>query len=131
MKRRVLLADDEPAILATLGEVLGQHGFDVLTVSSATSAIEALSAEPFDAVVTDLHMETETAGYRVVEAAARQPVLPAIILVSGYPDLAYEWRRRGAHAYFEKPTALSTLVETIEKLLLRLPAKPRTRGKTA
>ncbi|MCA9570555.1 MAG: response regulator [Myxococcales bacterium] len=55
---RILVVDDEPAILVAVERVLRRH--EVVTVDSAAAAWERLSAEPFDVVLCDLVMPEET-----------------------------------------------------------------------
>ena len=47
MKRRILLVDDEPAILLTLKALLEIHGFEVETASSARDAKSKLRNSTF------------------------------------------------------------------------------------
>ena len=118
MPSRVLIVDDEPAILSTLSEILQLEGFAVETASSGQTAKAALVNRRFDAVITDVKMETPTAGYEVVEIAVKQNPRPATIVMSACPDLSSEWKARGAQAFFEKPTPMSELLHTIAELLV-------------
>src|ERR1700719_4444723 len=61
MKRRILLVDDELAILLTLKAVLEIQGFDVTTASSAREAKMKLRQHQFHMVITDNRMESENA----------------------------------------------------------------------
>jgi DNA-binding NtrC family response regulator len=119
MKRRMLVVDDEAAIRLTAVAICEVNGFQVQAASSGREAIEALSAAAFDVVVTDLKMETETAGFDVAEFAAKQFPRPIIIVVSAYPKLGMDWKQRGVHAFFEKPTDTSALLRCIEEMLAR------------
>ena len=74
MKRRILLADDELAILLTLRAILEANGFEVETCTSTREAKEKLRNGTFDMVITDMWMETETSGLEVIRAARRQSV---------------------------------------------------------
>ena len=76
MKRRILLVDDELAILLTLKAVLEMNDFEVETAASAREARSKLKAGVFHMVITDLRMENESAGLEVVRAA-KQAALPA------------------------------------------------------
>ena len=83
MKRRILLVDDELAILLTLKAVLEIHGFDVETAASAREAKSKLRAHTYHMVITDMRMENERAGIEVVRAAreAEYEVCPDSIIV--------------------------------------------------
>jgi CheY-like chemotaxis protein len=84
---KLLLADDEPSILVTLRMILISEGFDVHTAASAKAAKAALVQISFDVIVTDLSMESTTAGYEVVHAARTQTRKPATLVLSGFPRL--------------------------------------------
>jgi DNA-binding NtrC family response regulator len=119
MQRRVLVVDDESTIRLTTAAILETKGFEVQTASCTQEALAAMSAVQFDLIVTDLKMETDTAGFDVAEFAAKQTSHPIIIMVSAYPKLATDWKEHGVHAFFEKPTETLVLLRSIEELLSR------------
>jgi CheY-like chemotaxis protein len=116
MSLRALVVDDEPNILLTLGLVLKSEGFEVETAPSSKAAQACLAEAAFDLVVTDLSMETPTAGYEVVRAAKQKPNKPATIVISGFPDLLSQWEGEGADAGLQKPTDVPDFLSTIERL---------------
>ncbi len=63
MTRRILLVDDELPVLLTLKAVLEMNGFEVETASSAREAEQKLCSQKFEMVITDMRMESETAGF--------------------------------------------------------------------
>ena len=71
MKRRILLVDDELAILLTLKAVLELHDFDVETAASAREAKSKIRANAYHMVITDMRMENERAGMEVVQRGPR------------------------------------------------------------
>ena len=78
MKARLLIVDDEEVILSLLKTVLQSQGYSVTTAGSGAEAKAVLAAdEGLDLVITDMRMETETAGYEVVEAAVAPASRPA------------------------------------------------------
>lgn len=119
MQIRLLIVDDEPAILFIMSEMLQRKGFAVETASSGKTAKAALESAKFDAVITDVRMETPTAGYEVIELANKQHPRPAAIVISAYPDVTREWKAHGAQAFFEKPVPMPALVHKIEELLIQ------------
>jgi DNA-binding NtrC family response regulator len=54
--KRLLIVDDEPAILLTLSYALRSEGIDVITASRLEPAEEALSRYTFDVVIVDIRM---------------------------------------------------------------------------
>lgn len=119
MKRRILLVDDELAILLTLKALLEMHGFEVETAASAREGIEKLDAGVFHMVITDMRMETETAGYEVIQAARKQPYNPATAILTAYPSLSGDWKKRGAQSMLVKPMNTVDLLRQIEALLIQ------------
>lgn len=111
----VLVVDDEPAILWTLGEILKGCGFTVITAPNAQAAKAVLSKQNFDVVITDMNMETREAGYEVAQMAVTRSPKPVVIVISAYP-LNSGWREHGAHAFLEKPFPTELLLSTIQQL---------------
>jgi len=95
MKRRILLVDDELPILLTLRAILEMNGFEVETAASAREAEGKLAAGDFHMVITDMRMETETAGYDVIRCAKQQKYNPAVAILTAYPSSGSDWKTRG------------------------------------
>ena len=64
MKRRILLVDDEVAVLLTLKAVLEISGFDVDTAASGREGKSKLRTHEYHMVITDMRMESDEAGTR-------------------------------------------------------------------
>ena len=120
MKRRILLVDDELAILLTLRAILEMNGFEVETAASGGEAITKLhNGNPYHMVITDLKMETETAGYDVIRAAKKMPNSPAVAILTAFPSLGSGWRNEGADSMLVKPMNTEDLLRQIEVLLIQ------------
>src|SRR5437879_435099 len=117
MKRRILLVDDEIAVLLTLKAVLEISGFDVDTATSGLEGRHKLRAKPYDMVITDMRMEHEQAGRDVVGYARGLPNPPAIALLTAFPVADDDWQQMGADKMLVKPMQTRTLLEQIEALL--------------
>jgi|SRR3954463_452734 len=118
MKRRILLVDDELAILLTLRAILEMNGFEVETAASAREAETKLVNGDFHMVITDMRMETETAGYDVIRMAKQQKYDPAVAILTAYPTLGSDWKSRGAESMLVKPMNANDLLRQIEALLI-------------
>lgn len=119
MKRRILLVDDEPAILLTLKAILEMNGFEVETATGASDAIGKLQASTYHMVITDMKMETETAGYEVIRVARKQSYDPATAILTAFPTLGSDWENRGAQQLLVKPVGTDELLRQIEVMLIR------------
>jgi DNA-binding NtrC family response regulator len=139
MKRRILLVDDELAILLTLRAILEMNGFEVETAASAHEAEGKLAGGNFHMVITDMRMETETAGYDVIRCAKRQSYDPAVAILTAYPSLGSDWKSRGAESMLVKPMNANDLLRQIEAMLVQhedhkqqkaqMPARAASAGK--
>jgi DNA-binding NtrC family response regulator len=115
-----LLVDDDLAILELFRTVLEMDGFQVDIASSAAQAIPVLGRKPYEVIITDLRMETSTAGFDVVRAAAKIEPRPLVVVVTAYPVPAAEWRKTGADALFIKGANTLALSEQLKKLLKQM-----------
>ena len=120
MTGRILLVDDEPAILLTLKAILEMNGLEVVTAASAGEAKSRLGAETYDLVITDLNMEHERAGFDVVRFARQQGGRPpAVAILTACPDLGRGWKEWGADRLLIQPTNTPELLECVAALLGR------------
>lgn len=119
MKRRILLVDDDLAVLLTLKAVLELHQFEVDTASSAAEAQAKLVSGVYHMVITDARMEHETSGNDVIRAARKQPYHPATAILTAYPPAEADWSDHGADSLLVKPIGVNDLVRQIEALLVQ------------
>jgi DNA-binding response OmpR family regulator len=117
LKRRILLVDDDAAVLLTLKAVLELNDFHVDTASSTAEAIERLHSGVYHMVITDARMDHETAGLEVIRAARNQPYHPATALLTAYPPTDGDWHE--AQTLLVKPIGTKDLLRQIEALLVR------------
>lgn len=117
MKRRILLVDDELAILLTLRAILEMNNFEVDTAASTREAEQKLDKHTYDMVITDMRMETEASGYEVIKAARQQAYDPATAILTAYPSAGDEWKSRGAQSLLVKPVNTQELLGQIDHLL--------------
>src|SRR5271156_1490359 len=118
MKRRILLVDDELAILLTLKAVLEMNDFEVETAASAREARTKLRASTFHMVITDMRMENESAGLDVVRTAKQASYQPAVAMLTAFPVPGSEWRDEGMDEMLVKPMNIMNLLRQIEALLV-------------
>jgi DNA-binding response OmpR family regulator len=117
MKRRILLVDDEVAVLLTLRAVLEINGFDVDTAASAREGKSKLRTREYHMVITDMRMESEEAGREVITAARSAPYHPAVALLTAFPLADEDLQDTGADKMLVKPMHTRVLLQQIEKLL--------------
>ena len=116
---RILVADDQAPILAALGLLLADEGFELETVRSPESILGAVEARDFDAVLMDLNYARDTTSGRegldlLPRLQALDPTLPVIVMTAwSSVDGAVEAMRKGARDYVEKPWDDTRLVATL------------------
>lgn len=118
MKRRLLLVDDDVAILLTLKAVLEISGFDVETATSAREAKLKLRSHDYHMVITDMRMESEKAGMEVVAAARKAVCQPAVAMLTAFPTPGSDGEEEGVDKLLVKPVNTSDLLRQLEALLV-------------
>jgi len=132
MKRRILLVDDDVAILLTLKAVLEISGFEVTTAASAREAKLKLKSTEYHMVITDLRMESETAGEEVATAAKKAANQPAVAMLTAYPPKDAEWMTTSdTDKVLVKPMNTQDLLRQIEAMLVAHEDKKRKQAKVA
>lgn len=131
MKRRILLADDDLAVLLTLKAVLEFHGFEVDTATSTAEACARMVLSTYQMIISDLRMESEDAGLKVIAAARTQPYDPATAILTAYPPSGERWEHEDAGSLLIKPLGTGDLLRQIEALLVRHEDAKRARRSLA
>ena len=108
---KILLVDDETAILETLGILFRGAGYDVSVASSGAKALTALSEEKPDIVLTDIRMPGAT-GLEVLAKAREVDAEISVILMTAQASLQSAVRavNEGAYYYLQKPFANDELL---------------------
>ena len=117
MRRRILLVDDEVAVLLTLKAVLEISGFDVDTAASAREGVSKLHTREYHMLITDMRMEHDVAGVEVIKAARLAAYHPAVALLTAFPVAEEDWQEMGADQLLVKPMHTRILLKQIEDLI--------------
>ncbi|HEY6249461.1 MAG TPA: sigma-54 dependent transcriptional regulator [Candidatus Angelobacter sp.] len=116
---RILVADDQPAVLDALKMLLRSEGFQVDTVRSPKVALESIGLREYDTLLLDLNYTRDTTsgqeGLELLESIrAVDSHLPVVVMTAwGTIDLALEAVRRGARDFIQKPWDDERLVTTV------------------
>jgi len=117
MRRRILLVDDEVAVLLTLKAVLEISGFEVDTAASAREGVSKLHTREYQMLITDMRMENDAAGVEVIKAARVASYHPAVALLTAFPVAEEDWQEMGADRLLVKPMHTRILLKQIEDLI--------------
>ena len=112
----ILLVDDEPGVLFTLGEVLTDRGHRVVSARSGAEALTKL--DEADTVLTDLSMPVMSGLELMAQVVQRDPALPVILLTAhGSERVAVAAMKQGAYHYLAKPFDIDEVAVVIERAL--------------
>jgi CheY-like chemotaxis protein len=128
---RLLLVDDEPAILGWATAWLRSLGYEVQSSTSGVRALELFLADPgrYDLVVTDQTMPKITGEVLAREMLRVRPGLP-ILLATGLTDQVDPERARqlGVRELLPKPLSTVQLAEAVQRALAGGPAVTDDQG---
>jgi DNA-binding response OmpR family regulator len=125
--QRVLLVDDDDAVLEVMRLLLESNGFEVVAVGGVTEALKRIATETFQVLITDLHMPNAGDGFTVISAMRHSQPAALTMLLSGFPDVksAIEAIILEADEIVVKPVEVKRLAELVrERLMNRRPAAP-------
>ena len=127
---RVLLVDDEPALLFTLSQLVKSRGLEPVLAHSAAEALTRL--EGVDTVVTDYSMP-EMDGLQLVQAIhERDASLPVVVLTAhGSERIAVRAIKSGAYEYVTKPFDIDEMALVIDRALEARALRVQNRRLTA
>lgn len=117
---RILIADDEPLYRRTTAALLRKEGYECVPAEDGHAALEALEAEQFDLVLSDLNMPGNLKMELLQEGRRKWPDLP-LIIVTGAATLlsAIEAVRLGIADYLLKPVRFEDLLSSVRRTLAR------------
>lgn len=120
MVNKILVVDDTEIMRDLLAEVLHNDGYQVDKAVDGIQAVEMVTHNQYDLVITDMHMPRQNG--LITARCIRQldPQLP-IVMTDSYPDkLADSASREGVVAVICKPfdlTELRNLIHRVEQLI--------------
>ncbi|MDU3076674.1 MAG: two-component system response regulator GlrR [Mixta calida] len=115
---RLLLVDDDAALLKLLGMRLTSEGFQVTTADSGPDALRQLNKEKVDLVISDLRMDEMDGLALFGEIQRLHPGLPVIILTAhGSIPEAVSATRQGVFSFLTKPVDRDALYKAIDEAL--------------
>ena len=123
MNRRILVADDQPAIRDALRLLLKGEGFLPTLAASPAEALAAAQAEEFGLAFIDLNYTRDTtSGQEGLDLLGRLLALdfgPPVVMMTAWAtvDLAVEAMRRGAKDFIQKPWENARVLATVRTQL--------------
>jgi UDP-3-O-acyl N-acetylglucosamine deacetylase len=114
----ILIVDDEPGILTTLGAVLGDQGYRTLTTGSGAEALRLYARERPDAVLLDVWLPDRD-GLETLQAMRELDPAASVIMMSGHGTTATAVKaiKMGAADYLEKPLSYNQAADAVAAAL--------------
>lgn len=124
-KECILLVDDDPNMLELLRRHLCAQGFDVVSASGVSKAIQTLALRPIDLVITVLKMPVRS-GHDLIEHIRRNFMRTEVIIVTGSAGIqeTVTAAKAGGAEYLVKPFTEEELIASVQKALGKLRVCP-------
>ena len=125
MKEKILIVEDDPAILTGLIDLLTSEGFEVRSSTDGRDALKLYQEEKPDLILLDI-MIPEKSGYDVCKEIRKQdPLTPILMLTAKGQEVdKVVGLEIGADDYIVKPFSVKELLARIRAVLRRANAKP-------
>src|SRR2546426_329839 len=131
---RIMVVDDDPALLEALPETLRlrMNGVTVDTADSAAAALDRIASQNYDAIVTDIKMPGMDGLALLSEIRARRPDTP-ILIITGHGEhaLAVQALRGGANDFIQKPIDRDHFVASLRRAIRAHEQNRRARDRQA
>jgi DNA-binding NtrC family response regulator len=117
--RRILIVDDDEAVLKGLSEYFSRLGYEVVRAATGQQGLSGFESQDPDVTVLDLRLP-DIDGMQILEIMRRKRAL--VILLTGYGDIptAVRAMQLGAENFLTKPVDLPHLVATVERAIEKL-----------
>jgi two-component system nitrogen regulation response regulator NtrX len=114
----LLIVDDEPSILQSLGGLLSDEGFEVTTALNGYEALKVIEAESPDLVLLDIWMPGIDGIETLKEIKNENPNIQVIIITGhGTIETAVKATKLGAYDLIEKPLSIDKVIVAINNAL--------------
>jgi DNA-binding NtrC family response regulator len=117
MSTRILIVDDETALLLAISDYLTSHGFECECATEMAEAVALLANIPFDVVITDVYLSPvpQADGFAVLEFVRERGLRSRVVVMTAHdtPQVVREAERLSADLFLLKPVPLHRLVEML------------------
>ncbi len=113
---KILIVDDERDICAALEFILKKQNYEIKTAYSGEKALEMISQESFDVIITDLKMG-KIDGMKVLQKTKEISPNTSVIIITAFGSIesAIEAMKNGASDYIIKPFYNEEILITVKK----------------
>ncbi len=116
-KGKILVLDDDPVVTLSCKRILGAEGYSISTVDKGEEALNKLSKEEYDLLISDVRLP-DINGIEVLKEARIIKPQTDVVIITGYPTLedAKESTKLGAAEYIEKPFTPDFMINVAKKV---------------
>lgn len=119
LEEKILVVDDDAALLEVISIVLSSEGYIVSTAEDGADALRMISSEEFDLVILDI-MLPKTSGFEVLKKIRDQSNVPVVMLTAKSQSVdKVVGLELGADDYITKPFDTKELLARIKAILRR------------
>lgn len=121
-KPNILIIDDEVSICESLGGILEDEGYTVVTASSGETGIRCLASEQIDLVFLDILMPGGMDGLETLRRIKQLSPDTEVIMITGHGtfELAVEAGNMGALDFLGKPLSLDSVLDKVEEAVQKI-----------
>lgn len=118
MKKRILIIEDNPMVVASLDFKLSKDGYEVILSADGRDGLQQLKSHEFDLVITDLMLPFVT-GIQIIEhIKSNKPELPVIVLsTSTQEEVITDAFSLGVQDFITKPFSPNELSLRVKRTL--------------
>ena len=121
MRTRILIVEDEPAMVAGLRDNFEYEGYDVISAHDGVAGVERALAEHPDLVVLDVMMPRMSGLDVCKQLKAKRPSMPIIMLTARGQEIdKVVGLELGADDYVTKPFSIRELMARVKAVLRRV-----------
>ncbi len=117
-KQTILLVDDDPEFRKAMKKVLEKSDYDVTVAGDGQEALEILTEETFDLIISDLRMP-EMNGMGFMEEIKRKKIDIPVIIITGYGEVKsyMDLMNMGVFDYLNKPVKSNQILRVARRAL--------------
>jgi len=127
MGSKILVVDDDNALLLLISKKLSQAGHQVLTALDGAQAVRHAAREAPDLILLDIRLPAGGGAgvLKTLKSSAKTMQIPVIVMTASEdPALRREIEAYGLEGYMNKPLDMDVLLKTIERFAPRCGSEP-------
>lgn len=116
LSKKILVVDDDRAILDSLSKLLRGEGYEVATAGDGQQAIEKMLQEHIDLLLLDVGLPVKD-GWVAMSWLGEVNIQFPVIIITGRSNQRAQAEKAGADALMEKPLNVPRLLQTVHELV--------------